>query len=321
MPEVTRDISYTATDIIRGLKASPKYLPSRYFYDAKGDRLFQKIMELPEYYLTRAEFEIFKYQGRDIITSATDAMPVQLIELGAGDGVKTKLLIQNLLEQDIYFRYYPIDISPNTLGILANNIDRSFGSGIPIHPLVGDYFQALSSPVINPSAKKLVLFLGSTIGNFYPSDASNFIGKLKNYMVSGDKLLIGFDLKKDPATILAAYNDKQGITREFNLNLLARLNRELDADFDLAEFQHYPIYDPLEGAAKSYMVSKKEQVVYLAAVDEKISFKAYESVFTEISQKYDLAMIKDIARKNGLHIMRIFRDKRDQFADVLFEKL
>ncbi|HTM66681.1 MAG TPA: L-histidine N(alpha)-methyltransferase [Flavipsychrobacter sp.] len=319
MAQVLNDLSQFAGDVVRGLTSTPKSLPSKYFYDANGDHLFQMIMTLPEYYLTRAEYEIFKFQCSKIIRTIASDEPLQLIELGAGDGLKTKLLLKELYKQNINFQYYPIDISANALDILSGSVEKDF-KDISIHPIEGEYFKALASPQLHAKSKKLILFLGSTIGNFPTYEASNFIGCISESMTTGDNLLIGFDLKKHPETILNAYNDRQGITRDFNLNLLKRINRELGANFALDQFTHFPIYDPVQAAAKSFLVSMREQEVYIAAAKQRVFFKAYESIFMEISQKFDHDMIQQFASNNGLKINQTFTDSRSMFADVMFEK-
>jgi len=320
MAQILNDLSRFASDVVRGLTSKAKFLPSKYFYDAKGDRLFQMIMTLPEYYLTRAEYEIFKFQSGKIIRAVADNEPLQLIELGAGDGLKTKLLLTELLKQNVDFSFYPIDISKNALDTLSSNIEKDF-KDVSVHPLEGEYFNALANEQLHSDSKKLILFLGSTIGNFAPTEASEFIGRLSATMNRGDHLFIGFDLKKHPQTILNAYNDKQGITRDFNLNLLKRINREIGANFAIDQFTHFPIYDPMLGAAKSFLVSMREQEVYIAAAKQRIFFKAYESIFMEISQKFDLTMIQQFASKNELKIVQTFTDSRNMFADVMFERL
>ncbi len=320
MPQVAQDIAQFGRDVVRGLTATPKFLPSKYFYDTAGDRLFQKIMEMPEYYVTRAEYEIFRYQSPSVIRHAVRNEPVQLIELGAGDGTKTQLLLREMLQQGIDFTYHPIDISANALGLLSDRMTRAFGNAISVKPVEGDYFNALSHPSFHSDAQKLILFLGSTIGNFQPDEASSFIGKLSDMLDTGDRLLIGFDLKKHPQTILDAYNDKQGITKAFNLNLLKRINRELNADFIIDQFIHFPVYDPVPGAAKSYLVSLKSQEVYIRALNQRIFFTPHETIYMEISQKFDSQMIRNYASCNGLSIVQMFTDNRNMFADVLFEK-
>ncbi len=320
MPAILQESALFLSDVMKGLTGNPKYLPSKYFYDAKGNQLFRMIMAMPEYYLTRAEHEIFKFQSRRIINKAVTHQPVQVIELGAGDGWKTKLLLKELLQQNIQFEYFPIDISHNVLEALTESIEREFQGRVPVYGIEGEYFEALSSPVLQKDVPKLFLFLGSNIGNFQLREASDFVCRISQMMMEGDKLLVGFDLKKNPHTILSAYSDKEGITKEFNLNLLKRINRELDANFDVTKFTHLAVYDPLIGAAKSYLVSLCAQEVYIGAAEQKLYFKAHEAIFTEISQKFDEMTINEFADKNELRIVETFTDSRNMFADVLFEK-
>ena len=223
-------------DVDAGLSKTQKSLPSKYFYDKKGDALFMQIMALPEYYLTRAEMEIFKQHSQQMIASfgVEKQIHFELIELGAGDGSKTKKLLKALLEQDYQFDYMPIDISSNAL----EHLQSKLLSGLPklsIIPTLGDYFEKLSE-LKHSHHPKVVLFLGSNIGNFLDWQAARFIYDLGSNLSFGDKLLIGVDRIKPARTVLPAYDDKQGITREFNLNLLRRINRELSADFDPAQF-------------------------------------------------------------------------------------
>lgn len=321
MPVTIPSNSSFLTDVLKGLTGTPKSIPSKYLYDGRGDQLFRMIMTLPEYYLTRTEHEILRIYARRIAERVRQRHPIQIIELGAGDGTKTKLLIKELLAQRIPFEYIPIDIAGSALELLNNSLELEFGMAFPIHPIEGEYFEALASEDLQRYGNRLILFLGSTIGNFQPREASDFMGRLSEEMIPGDKLLVGFDLKKDPQTILNAYNDREGITAEFNLNLLTRINNELDADFDLTRFAHYPLYDPVQGAAKSYLISLCDQEVWLGAADQKLFFRAYESIFTEVSQKFDHYMISDYARRNNLEIGEVYSDSRGMFADVLFEKL
>lgn len=310
--------SHFAQDVDAGLSAEKKFIASKYFYDAAGDAIFQKIMRLPEYYLTASEFEIFQHQSADIIHSAALRDHVQLIELGAGDGTKTKLLLKEMMKQGIDFTYYPIDISEHALDDLKKNLKKELGEGLQMEPVVGEYFEALRSEHFTQGRQKFILFLGSTIGNFDEAVGGAFLKKLSGTMHAGDGLLVGFDLQKDPQVILNAYNDAAGITRSFNMNLLLRMNRELQADFDIGQFAHYPVYDPEAGAAKSYLISKKKQSVYIGALEKSFHFEAGEYIFTEISRKYRRADIEHYAQTAGFSIKKEFRDAKNYFTDVLF---
>ena len=305
-----------AEDVRLGLTNNPRYLLSRYFYDAAGDQLFQKIMNLPEYYLTRCEFEIFQ-KHRDAIFRTLGNAPFDLIELGAGDGLKTQVLLQHFLNKKADFRYLPIDISGSILEHLEQTL-REQWPALRVTPVEGEYFSALQEIDRLSDRRKLVLFLGSNIGNMPQEQAADFLRQLRQQMHPGDGLLVGFDLKKDPDIILAAYNDAQGVTRDFNLNLLRRINRELGADFDLTAFRHWPVYNPLTGDMKSYLISEKEQTVRIQALELEIPFRKWEAIDMELSKKYDHAEITWLAEFAGFEVEQWFFDEKEYFVDVLF---
>lgn len=309
-----------AEDVLKGLSAEKKYLSSKYFYDEAGSRLFQSIMHLPEYYLTDCEFEIFSMQTANILEAFDPGKEgFDLVEFGAGDGLKTKLLIRHFIDNDIDFNYVPIDISASALEDLKESLLNEYSS-ISIKSINDDYFTALKRLSMESQRMKVALFLGSNIGNFNIGEALNFLKKLYQGFSPGDKLLTGFDLKKNPYVILRAYDDEQGITREFNLNLLKRMNRELGAEFNIDHFEHYPLYDPESGAAKSYIVSMKEQSVYIGALDREFEFGRWELIHTEISQKYDYEMIDSLAAGSGFELIKNFHDCRYFFVDSLWTK-
>lgn len=304
-----------ADDVRRGMATDPKYLLSRYFYDAAGDLLFQKIMNLPEYYLTRCEFEIFQ-KHRQAIFSELSGAPFDLIELGAGDGLKTQVLMEAFLNEKADFRYLPIDISGSVLDMLRETL-RERWPKLPVIPVEGEYFSALREIDRLSDRRKLVLFLGSNIGNMQEEQAADFLSQLRQRMHPGDLLLVGFDLKKDPEVILAAYHDAQGVTKAFNLNLLHRINRELGADFNLAAFRHWPVYNPLTGDMKSYLVSEKEQTVRIEALDLEVAFRKWEAVDMELSKKYDRSEIAWLTEHAGFEAKQWFFDENEYFVDVL----
>ncbi|MBC7744027.1 MAG: L-histidine N(alpha)-methyltransferase [Flavobacterium sp.] len=305
-------------DVLKGLNAEPKYLESKYFYDSIGDGLFQQIMRSPEYYPTNCELEIFSLQTDEITKVFTkDSQAFDLVELGAGDALKSAYLLQNLVKKKSDFTYYPIDISENVIAGLHKNLPDRI-KGLKIHGLNGEYFNMLQKVNNISRRKKIVLFLGSNIGNMHPEDALRFCGKLRDHLSSGDLLLIGFDLKKDPQTILNAYNDKQGYTRDFNLNLLNRINKELGGNFNTDNFKHYPTYDPETGACKSYLVSTRDQKVRIEAADVEIGFEKNECIHTEISQKYDKEEIDRLAGVTGFTIVDSFYDSRKWFLDAVW---
>lgn len=313
-------LSPLAEDVRTGLQQSPKRLSSRFFYDATGSRLFQQIMHLPEYYLTRSEYEILdNYKADMLAVIAPEGRSFELIELGAGDGLKTKILLRYFQAQQAVFSYVPVDISSDALDELTASLHAQL-PGLSIQPQHNDYFQALELLKVTSNARKVVLFLGSTIGNFSPNDTVDFYQQLSDRLRPGDLVLTGFDLQKHPAVILAAYNDRQGITRAFNLNLLHRINTQLKADFDEASFDHYATYNPENGEARSYLVSQKKQTIHIAELDMDVSFDYGEVIHTEISRKFTTRQIHDLANATGFAISRWFTDCKGYFADVVFEK-
>jgi L-histidine N-alpha-methyltransferase len=308
-------------DIILGLMSSSKYLPSKYFYDATGDRIFQKIMQCEEYYPFDCELEIFKESTgllAGLITKRGGAF--DLIELGAGDCRKSGHLLQHLVDAKADFTYRPIDISGNIIRYLEDELPLRI-PGIEIDGLNGEYFDMLEKADRTSGNRKVVMFLGSNLGNMPPEDALSFCRNLRSWLRQGDIAIIGLDLKKDPATILAAYNDKAGITREFNLNLLRRINRELQADFDMDQFGHFPVYDPGTGSCKSYLISRRKQDVTLvtAGGPRTIRFEENEEIFMEISQKYTVGEIDGLADQAGFETVGMLFDQKKWFVDVIWE--
>lgn len=300
-----------------GLQASPKYMQSKYFYDTAGDKLFQDIMNCEEYYPTNCELEIFAEQTADL----ADAILVggdgfDLIELGAGDATKSSYLLQHLLDIKADFNYLPIDISDHVIDYLNSTLPVTL-PGLQIDGLNGDYFDMLKKAAARSTRRKVVLFLGSNVGNMPVSAAEKFCQELRNHLSAGDMALIGIDLKKNPKTILAAYNDKGGITKRFNLNLLERINRELNADFDLSQFDHYPTYDPETGSCKSYLISLTDQNVTING-GEPVRFLKNEHIFMEISQKYTIEQANQLAKAAGFKTDGHFYDKKQWFLDVIW---
>lgn len=304
-------------DVLEGLKSSPKRLSSKYFYDKTGDHLFQEIMAMPEYYLTQCELDIFKNKTADLAQLIIpDNEPFDLIELGAGDAMKSTFLLKYLIEKGTDFTYMPIDISGNILSILSEKLSHELPA-LHIVTLEGEYFEMLQKAASLSDRRKVILFLGSNIGNMEIEEAESFCFNLNQNLASGDRVLIGFDLKKNPHTILNAYNDKKGITAAFNLNLLTRINRELDADFDIDQFQHYQTYDPVSGACKSYLISLKDQQVTIE--NHSISFKENELIDMEISQKFSAEKIEELRKKSGFENVGEMKDSKKWFVDTVWQ--
>jgi L-histidine N-alpha-methyltransferase len=314
----TPELTQFAEDVLRGLSSTPKQLSSKYFYDDEGSRLFQEIMRLPEYYLTRAELKIFTGQTDAICNAFVDKVgAIDLIELGAGDGTKTAVLIEHLLAEDIDFTYSPIDISQEANDALSDRFKKKF-PGLRIKPHTGDYFKVLDSLRNGSDRRKVLMFLGSNIGNFQREQAVEFFKHLGSVMNRNDRLFIGFDMQKDPRVIVRAYDDAQGVTAAFNLNLLRRINRELGADFDLDKFSHYAQYRPVECAARSFLISREKQTVHIAALKRSFEIEQWEAIFMEISQKYTRAMIEDLAAQSGFAIETEFFNDTDFYMDSLW---
>jgi L-histidine N-alpha-methyltransferase len=303
-----------------GLSNVEKSLPSKYFYDKTGDALFVKIMHLPEYYVTRSEHEIFKQQSEEII-AALQLNPnsyFELIELGAGDGLKTKELLKVLNRKNYKFDYMPVDISQNALDSLESDLNNQLPK-LSIKKKQGDYFEVLESLKENQHPK-VILFLGSNIGNMSDAIATDFISKLSDNLQTGDKLFLGVDLIKPATVVLPAYNDNQGVTAAFNLNLLYRINRELEADFKVDTFKHLPEYDEMEGIAKSYLISTKAQQVYIGQLNKTFHFYEGEKILMEISRKYNDAILNTILSKSDFEIKDRITDSKAYFANYVLER-
>lgn len=306
-----------AIDVDMGFSDEKKYLSSKYFYDDKGSYLFQQIMELPEYYLTRAELNIFQTKSLEILKKI-NSDNLDIIELGAGDGLKTIEFLIHLTGSVTNLTYYPIDISQEAINQLTKKVKEKL-LNLNLKPLVGDYFKKLHDiPASN--AKKIVLFLGANIGNYRHQKAVELLKLINEDLSHGDMLLIGIDIKKSPNLIARAYNDAQGITRDFNLNLLTRINTELGGDINIDNFDFYSHYDPQTGNVESYLVSLEKQEVYLKACDKTYQFAKSELIFTELSKKYDEHEIEELAAHAGFNCIAQFHDENDYFADCLFEK-
>ncbi len=313
------ELDQFASDVLAGLSSTPKALSSKYFYDDEGSRLFQEIMKLPEYYLTGCEQEIFEQQTEEIFREfANGDNAFDLIELGAGDGTKTAVLVDHFLKRNADISYSPIDISQEALDALTDKFNREFPS-LKMNAMNGDYFRILGSLKNGGGRRKVLLFLGSNIGNFSREQSVDFFKSLHAVMNDNDLLFVGFDLQKDPHVIANAYDDAAGVTAKFNLNLLTRINRELGGHFDLGKFCHYANYRPNEGSARSFLMSKERQTVRIDALDRDFAFEQWEAIFMEISQKYSMTMIEHLATAGGFGIKQNFFDSKGYYCDSLWQ--
>lgn len=294
-------------DVLAGLRGTPKRLSSKYFYDARGSKLFEQITRTPEYYLTRVECDLLRASGAEI--AAAVGPRAHVIEYGSGSGAKTRLLLRAL---DDAVAYTPVEISYSALAGSIGHLAAEF-PGVEMLPLLGDFLQAQSPPSPRRTpARRLLFFPGSTIGNFKRAQAVGLLRAMRTMLGQDGLALIGFDLVKDPEVILAAYNDAAGITAAFTLNLLARLNRELGADFDLVAFAHRARYAVPKRRIETALVSLRPQRVQIGA--EAFGFAADERVEVEISQKYDDPLIAELATDAGLRVERGWNDPRNWFG-------
>ncbi|MFY0674770.1 MAG: L-histidine N(alpha)-methyltransferase [Bacteroidia bacterium] len=312
-----------AQDVFDGLSANPKTLSSKYFYDDEGSRLFERIMQLPEYYLTNAETEILEYKGHPLCKLLGWDMetPIEIIELGAGDGNKIKYFLDFLEKCGYDFIYRPVDISAEAVKHLVDNLD-DFDDGalvdVRIEPIICDYAQI--NDFLGQSKRiRWMFFLGSNLGNMENQQAKEFLKMITKTLRFGDKLMLGLDKAKNPEVILKAYNDSKGVTAAFNLNLLKRINTELGANFNLEQFKHSPVYNTELKRAESYIESLCDQEVYVEALDATFHFAKGEKLKTEISQKYDDAILNEITTSLGLKHLGKVEDHKQRFMDVVFE--
>ena len=313
---IDSDIREFMEHVCSGLSRQPKKLSSKYFYDDEGSRIFQQIMRLPEYYLTAAEDEILRLHSPAIFQAINYRKPFNIVELGAGDGAKTLHLLKAFSQQNVPFDFVPIDISQQAIDDLVDNVHRELPQ-LSIKPVVGDYFEVLDD-LVSADRPNLVLFLGSNIGNFEVDAAKQMFKRLRERLNKGDHLLVGFDLRKDPNLIRAAYFDSTGVTKSFNLNLLLRINRELGGDFYLENFDFYSFYDPVAGEVRSFIVSISDQVVSLDHYGASFPFKKGEVIHTELSKKYHRTEIDELAVATGFLTKQHFQDANQYFTDALW---
>lgn len=305
-----------AIDVLTGLSATPKHLSAKYFYDDTGSEIFQKITQHKDYYLTAKEVEIItniKKQLADVI----DEQEIDIIELGVGDGHKSQLIIDGFLQSGCKVNFYPIDISEKAMLMLQENIVPN--DNLTIRGVIAEYFDGLKLVRGQSTNKQLVLFLGSNIGNFNREQSLGFLRKLWASLKADDFIFIGYDLKKDVQKLTAAYNDEDGLTAQFNLNLLSRINKELGANFKLEKFQHFGVYNPVLGAMESYVLSTEKQEVYISALQRAFQFEAYEAIHLEYSYKFSTKDINQLSQQTGFKVVKHFTDSNAYFVDSLWQ--
>ena len=303
-------------DVRAGLSLSPKRLFPKYFYDALGSQLFEAICLLPEYYLTRAENEILTRHADEIVREV-DGHNISLIEMGSGSASKTRLVIEALLRRQGELLFIPVDISASALERSSRVLLQSYPA-LRIEAYAGDYFDGLDALSEAKRGRTLALFLGSNIGNFDLDEAHTFLRALRRVLKPNDALLLGADLRKSPAVLEAAYDDALGVTAAFNLNQLARINRELDADFQLRAFRHRVIYNEERERVEVYIESLSNQSVTIRKLGMEIHFSKGERIHTENSYKYDLEGLSQMASATGYERARTWMDEREQFSSNLF---
>ena len=312
---VKRDpLTGLSEDVRKGLSAQPKRFLPKYFYDELGSQLFEAICLLPEYYLTRAENEILERYADEIAASVEGQKT--LVEMGSGSASKTRLIIEALLRSQSELLFMPVDISATALESSSRILLQSYPR-LRIEAFAADYFAGLAELGKRPRRRTLALFLGSNISNFDTEEAHRFLQAMRSMLKEGDALLLGADLKKDPAILEAAYNDALGVTSAFNLNVLARINRELSGTFDLRAFQHRAFYNAEIGRIEIYIESLVNQRVRIEKLDLEVEFAAGELIHTENSYKYDKPGIAQLAAQTGFELSRTWLDSQERFSSNL----
>jgi L-histidine Nalpha-methyltransferase len=327
LPQITAQTELRVASVVRdGLSARPRCLPSWLFYDDTGSELFERITALPEYYLTRTERQIFTTHSAEMIALAAQqagnepngncAVRLRIAELGAGSADKTRLLLQAAVQRQGTLVYEPVDVSASALEVARERIEREIPA-VTVAPRLMDYTQALDLEPVSSGERRLVLYIGSSIGNFEPHHANQLLQRVRATLQPGDAFLLGVDLQKDESTLLAAYDDAEGVTALFNLNMLARLNRELDADFDLDAFAHRAVWNRAKSRIEMHLESRVAQRVQLQALDLDVNFKSGERIHTENSYKYAPGQAEAMLSATGFLPESTWTDPRGWFAVCL----
>ena len=309
-----------ATAVREGLIARPKWLPSWLFYDQAGSQLFDAITELDEYYLTRTERDIFACASEEIVRRASADRRLRIAELGAGSAEKTRLLLRAAKERQGRVVYEPVDVSASALECARRRIEREI-PGVRVAPRVLDYTDGdgrrLHLGPMNPDGRRLVLYIGSSVGNFEPTEARRLLRRVRAGLEVGDSMLLGVDLVKDEAMLVAAYDDAAGVTAAFNRNVLVRLNRELDAEFNVEAFAHRAVWNHAASRMEMHLVSRVAQRVHVGALDLTVRFAAGETIHTENSYKYRQGQAETLLAETGFRAEATWTDERGWFAVCL----
>ncbi|MCE9599628.1 MAG: L-histidine N(alpha)-methyltransferase [Spirochaetia bacterium] len=307
-------------ELRQGLLGLPRRISSKFFYDDRGSDLFCQITELEEYYLTACEFEILHQNASrigKIVAGSRGNTAVSILEAGPGDGRKTQIITRSFANLFDSVSYGAIDISPEALDVALQRVSQDMD--IQTHSVIGDTLHSLPDLVSTATGSRLFLFLGSNIGNYASDGAARLLSVIREALFPGDFVLIGFDLEKEQEILIPAYSDSKGVTREFNLNLLKRLNRELGADFDVNEFEHEARYNVEAGAMQSFLVSQKRQKVNIEAMGLDLVFEQAEEIHTENSHKFTLDGIESMASRAGFVPIEHFFDTRNYFTTSLWK--
>jgi len=306
-----RYLAALRADVLAGLSATPKSLPPKYFYDERGSALFDEITRLPEYYLTRAETSILRERAAEI---AALAECESLVELGSGTSAKTGLLLRAMLDAGTLREFVPLDVDPAVLAEATDALAARY-PGLLLSPFVGDFEHDLGA--IPRSGRRMIAFLGSTIGNLGPSDRAQLLAEISAALRPGDTFLLGTDLVKDTGRLLRAYNDAAGVTADFNRNVLRVISRELSADFDVDEFEHVAIWDAKDQWIEMRLRSARAQTVRVADLDLTVSFAAGEEMRTEISAKFRPEQVRSELKQARLDPVRFWTDDNGDFGLTL----
>jgi dimethylhistidine N-methyltransferase len=301
------------SDVVKGLTQTPKTIPVRYFYDDRGSELFEQICELPEYYVTRTETKILQSCASEIaaITGACE-----IVELGSGSSTKTRILLDAYQQQGLPLYYLPIDVSAGMLESSALSLLRDYPS-LQVYALAGTYELALSQIEPSQLPSRMICFVGSTLGNLNPQECDVFLSQVKAALQTGEYFLLGVDLQKPKHILEAAYNDNQGVTAAFNLNMLEHLNWRYEGNFDTTQFEHWAFYNEIEHQIEMHLKSKRSQTVELRTLKLNVHFEPGETIRTEISRKFDLHDIQQELKAKGLVPQKVWTDENQWFGLLL----